>query len=127
MIREMEGNIKLFAAIEKRKHPRIEVRWPITVLTSDAIIKGETRNISVEGIFICSEKPLPVNEALFMSISPPNHQAIDVAGKVVWSNLYGIDDQSTVFAMGICFAKISDIDRHFLADLVSSQLDKRKV
>jgi len=62
-----------------------------------------------------------------MSINPPNHQAIEFAGTVVRSNLYGIDDQSTVFAMGICFVKISDIDQHFLADFVASQLENHKV
>jgi c-di-GMP-binding flagellar brake protein YcgR len=123
MIREMEDNKKLYATVENRKDPRIEVKWPITVSTHDRRIKGETISISVGGIFICSDKPLPINKAFFMSVNPPHHQAIEFAGKVVWSNFYGIDDQSTVFAMGISFVKLSDRDRYFLVDFVASQLE----
>jgi hypothetical protein len=112
------------ATEEKRRHRRIEVRWPISVLSQDGMIGGETRNISVDGVLLWSEKPLRADETLFISLRPPNHQAIEVTGKVIWSDLYGIDDQGTVRCMGICFVKISDIDRDFLDDLVSSHLDR---
>lgn len=62
-----------------------------------------------------------------MSINPPHHQAIDFAGRVVWSNLSAIDNQSAVFVMRICFEKIFDIDRYSLVDFVTSQLENRKV
>jgi hypothetical protein len=96
----------------------------MSISANDGIIKAETRNISVEGIYICSDEPLPINEAFFMSIRPPNQHAIRIGGKAVWSNLYGIDDQNAVYGVGISIAKISDIDRHLLADLVASQLGK---
>ena len=105
--------------IERRKHHRTKARWPIAVLAGEGKIEGETRDIAIEGILICCEKPLPLNEIFSMSIIPPNHQDVDVIGKVVWSDLYGIDNQNTAFAMGLCFAKISDRDRHFLKDMVS--------
>jgi len=54
--------IDVSVKIERRKHPRIAVRWPISVVTRDGIIEGETRNISLGGILLCSEKPLPLNE-----------------------------------------------------------------
>jgi len=106
--------------IERRKHSRSKVTWPITVLTDDGIIEGETRDIAVNGVHICSEEPLRLNEAFHMSITPPDHQDVDVIGKVIWSGLYGIDEENTAFGMGVCFVKISDGDRHFLKDMVSA-------
>ena len=105
--------------VERRKHDRIRVRWPITVLTGHGTIEGETRNITVDSIFICCEEPLRLNEIFPMSISPPNHQMIEVTGKVIWSDLYAVDDRNTAFGTGICFVKISDGDRHFFKDVVS--------
>ena len=110
--------------VENRKYRRIKVRWPITVLTQDGMIAGETRNISADGILLCSEKPLGLSEIFFMSLSPPNHQPIEVTGKVIWSDLYAVDDQGSVFCMGFCFVGISDTDRHLLNDLVSTHLDQ---
>ena len=117
-------NILADEIVEKRKYQQIKVRWPINVLSHDGIIAGETRNIHVDGIHFCTEKPLRLNETLFISLRPPNHQAIEVVSKVIWSDLYAVDDQGTVFCMGICFAKIGDIDRNFFYDLVSSHLNQ---
>ena len=38
---------------------------------------------------------------------------------VLSADLYAVDDQDTAFGTGICFAKISDGDRHFFKDVVS--------
>ncbi len=96
--------------IEKRKHTRIEARWPITVLTNEGIIEGETRNISVGGMYINCKVPLSLNESYRVSITPPNHQNIELSCKVVWSDLYGI---------GFCFVEVPDEDRHLLRDIIS--------
>lgn len=103
--------------IERRKQERINVRWPITVFTDKATIEGETRNITADGISICCDEPLRLNEIFRMAITPPNHQAIGVTGKVVWSDLYAIDDENTALGVGVCFVEISDGDRHFFKDV----------
>jgi len=109
--------------IEKRKYTRIKVRWPISVLTDHGTIEGETRNITVDGMFICCDGPLPMNEIFRMSIIPLNHQAIEVTGKALWSDFYGIDNENTTLGMGICFVKISDKDRHYFKDMLSVHPD----
>jgi hypothetical protein len=106
--------------IERRGHDRIEVRWPITLFTDHGAIEAETRNVSVDGIFICCEEPLQLNEICPMSIEPPDHQTIDVSGKVIWSDFYAVDDRDNAFGTGICFVEISDGDRHFLEDVLSA-------
>lgn len=49
---------------EKRKHPRKNVCWPISLLTDTEIVEGETVDISVEGISINIEDPVPLDEIL---------------------------------------------------------------
>ena len=35
--------------IERRLRPKVEVSWPVTMLTSEGSMQGETRDISMQG------------------------------------------------------------------------------
>ena len=105
---------------ERRKHPRLEVDWPITVFTDGDTVEGEALNISLEGISICCEEPLPLKKILRITIAPHDHPIIQISGEVVWSDLYGMDDDKTTIGMGLCFVEISDEDRLAIKKLVSS-------
>lgn len=106
-------------SIERRNHPRKNVKWPVTLLTESDMVEGETRDISIAGISICIDKPVCLDEIIRISIRPTGHQVIEVSGKVTWSDLYGIDDQNRAVAMGVSFVEISDQDRHFLHKVIS--------
>jgi hypothetical protein len=110
---------------EKRTYPRIRVRWPVSVLTDPGIIEAETRNITVNGIFIRSKDQLRLNRVFALRINPPNRQPLDVSGKIVWSDHYAVDSRNISYGMGICFVEISDRDRHFLEDLILSHPDSK--
>lgn len=108
--------------IEKRKHPRIEVNWPVEIDLRGRIIACETKNISAEGIgFLCNE-PLPLGEIIYLSLVPQDHPPIKFYGKVVWSNLYGIVEGNTVYGFGLFFAQISKKDRKKYNDLIKSMI-----
>jgi len=92
------------------KNSRSEVRWPVRILSDQGTIEGETRDISFDGIYICVDEPLRLNEKFRMAISPPNRQAIGVTGKVIWSDMYALDEEETPFAMGMSLVKISRKD-----------------
>jgi hypothetical protein len=96
------------------------VRWPVTVSTDYAIVQAETRNITVNGIFISSKDLLRLNETVPLQISPPNRQPIEVTGTVIRSDHFALDAKNVSYGMGICFVKVSDEDRHFLEDLISA-------
>ena len=104
---------------EKRRHPRIEVEWPVIVSKGDDFIEGETKDIAFDGISIICEEPLPLDEMISISIELPNQQSMVISGRVVWSNVYGIDDQNTTYGIGLCFVKISDEDRSRFLALIS--------
>ncbi|UCD32900.1 MAG: PilZ domain-containing protein [Desulfobacterales bacterium] len=107
--------------IEKRKNPRVEVRWPIKVSTNEGLVEGETVNISLDGVSIYCSDPLPFNEVLSISIEPLNQSVIELSGKVIWSDSFSRDEGQS-YAIGVSFLEITDEDRQRFTqfrDLVS--------
>ena len=94
--------------VEKRKLPRIEVRWPVTLITE----KG-----SVEGVFIHCMERLSVDETYRLLIKPAG-DVIEVMGKLLWSNLDGAGDRDILPGMGFCFVKVSEGDRELLREAI---------
>jgi Tfp pilus assembly protein PilZ len=71
------------------------------------------------GIYVQCDEPLRVNEDFRMAIIPPNRQAIGLTGKVVWADMYGIDEEENAFGMGVCLVQIAEEDQEFLKSAVS--------
>jgi hypothetical protein len=113
------GGSKLADGIEKRKHPRIPVRWPVTIITEKGTIEGESRNITVAGVFIHCQEEIHENEVHQIIIKIPKQESILVKGRVVWSNFDSMEETSIFRGMGFSFIKISDDDRVILADVIS--------
>ena len=110
------------AGKEKRGNSRRFVRWPIKVEVEHGTVGGETRNVSFDGIYIRCDEPLRVNENLRMAILPPHRRAIGLTGKVVWADLYGLDQDENAFGMGVCLVEIADRDRRVFEEAVSNHI-----
>ena len=95
-----------------------ELQWPITILAEQGAVEGITINVNDDGILIRCEEPLLMKTAYRMSISPPNDEAIEVIGKVISSEFYGMGEDSATFGMGICQVQVPDEDLQFLNELV---------
>ena len=104
---------------ERRNAPRINVSWPITIITSQGTIEGESRNITLSGIFIHCKKKLPEDEVYQMIIKLPNGKQIIVKGQMMWSNLDGREELSVLVDMGFSFIKMSDQDQEILRTVIS--------
>jgi hypothetical protein len=104
---------------ERRKAPRINVNWPITIITSQGTIEGESRNITPSGIFIHCKKKLPEDEVYQMIIKLPNGKQIIVKGQMMWSNLNGREDMGALVDMGFFFIKMSNKDQKALRTVIS--------
>jgi tartrate dehydratase beta subunit/fumarate hydratase class I family protein len=70
---------------ERRLQPRVEVSWPVTLLTSEGAIQGETKDISMQGAFIYCDKPVALYERFVLSVKAPT-TSMQVVAQVVWSN-----------------------------------------
>jgi len=112
------------AEVEKRRYPRAEVNWPVTILTASGPIEGEVRNISPGGAFIsCSEQP-GLHETFRLVIKVPfERQYLLAKGRVARSNLYDPDDRTLSRGVAVRFTEISESDRELLNRIVASRGD----
>ena len=89
---------------------------------SSGEFEGETTNITAQGVGIVCDDPLHLNVSYTFIIKPANHGALEITGKVVWSDLYGIDGDNKTVGIGICFIEISEKDRLFFNEVIAENL-----
>ena len=104
--------------IERHEHQEEELLWPITILAKQGAIEGMTINVNDDAILIRCEEQLLMKETYRMSIFPPNDESIEIIGKVVSSEFYGMGEDSATFGMGVCQVQVPDEDLQFLNELV---------
>jgi len=88
-------------------------QWPISAEVGGRVIYGEAKDISPFGAFIRCRKPLNLNEIFDMIVDTPG-KSLNIKAEVVWSNIYGPDDNITPRGMGVRFVKISNEDRKLI-------------
>jgi hypothetical protein len=104
---------------DRREGKRTDVQWPVSVDPGSGPITGETVNISENGVSICCDEGIPLDQVVQMWIMPPDHRIVKVSGRVRWSDLCGIDDQNKPVGLGICFLEIDNADRTFFRRMVA--------
>jgi uncharacterized protein (TIGR02266 family) len=113
---------------EKRHRPRADIRWPVTVNTSEGTMRGEIANVSSTGIFINCEKPLRVNSVFDLRIEVPIvDRYLMATAEVVWSSGDDPDTEAYRRGMAVRFTKISGTDRKVIADAVILHLNLRGI
>ena len=106
--------------IERRLHPRILVKWPAVVETPQGSVEGETKDISVDGVFIfCANEP-EIGDNFPLLLKPSEQRTISIVGAKIWSGSFTIDNKK-VFGMGVQFVDISTEDRNYIAALVEKE------
>ena len=111
---------------EKRKLPRLNVRWPVTLHSPTGTVKGETKNISATGACIECHTLLRVNEACWMEINIPQ-RPVAVMGTVIWSNLVINRSEKEVSYAGLSILKIEEEDREWLSTSILRQHEEIEV
>lgn len=102
---------------ETNSTSRAQVKWPVKMDTGEGPVDGVILNINKNGAFIRCHRPLRLSETCKLSIESPDHQIQDVTAEVVWTNIYGPDDDLSPRGMGVRFTVIPDKDQKFLRDL----------
>ena len=109
-----------------RGGPRFKIKWTVTVNTAEDSMDGVTLDLGPDGAFVSCAKPLRLNEVFDMVINAPD-QAIEAKAEVIWSNIYGPDDDITPRGMGVRFIQISGEHRRVIAKVALEHLKSEKV
>ncbi|MCG6892264.1 MAG: PilZ domain-containing protein [Desulfobacteraceae bacterium] len=105
---------------ERRRHPRIAVDWTVQIDVGGKALDCRTTKISAEGIGIICDEPLPIDEVVYLSLAPPDQEPIDIYGKVVWSDVYGIGEEDKVYGIGVVFVQVSRKESSRYDELIQS-------
>ncbi len=102
-------------------YPAIKVRYPVTLLTSEGHVNGETRLINNRGALIRCHQPPHLHEAATMSIDISENETLMVEAEVVRLEFYELDnnDQVTPRGMVVRFTNLSTIGRKRLRNLIA--------
>jgi hypothetical protein len=109
---------------EKRKHPRVEVKWPVTMMTTDGDWNGVVENISSGGAYIRTKKLLSNSDPIVMGIMGLKRELLWIGAEVVRTDFTTTSkpEKSTV-GIGVRFTTVSEEDYQFIKNEVSDLLN----
>ena len=103
-----------------RKVSSAKTSWPVTVKHPQGEMDGLIKLVNTNGVLIICSRPLKLNEVCWMTINASS-RSFEAKGLVVWSNIYGRDDEITPRGNRVRFLKISSQDRMFIASELEGQ------
>jgi CheY-like chemotaxis protein len=106
---------------EKREHRRANVNWALKIKGPRGSMRGEIRNVSAGGAFICTSDSLKLHDMVAIEVAEVSlaKQALSVLAKVVRVNIYCIDEVAYPYGTGVEFVVISDDDHVIVSNFVS--------
>ena len=73
--------------LHTRQYPRYEVSIPADCSTRQFFFSDHVRNISKGGLFLGSDRPLPLNEEVSLVLHLPGaEKSIFATGRVIWNH-----------------------------------------
>jgi c-di-GMP-binding flagellar brake protein YcgR len=110
----------------RRAHERYAVKdhWNVSL---DALYSGDVGNLSLNGVFVRSEKLIPVNSVIKIDFSPPGKTGgkVSIDAKVVWTRK---DRHGKSVGMGVEFLnhpRTDDKIIEYYIDLIRKHKDER--
>ena len=103
-----------------RKVSSAKTSWPVTVKHPQGEMDGLITLVNPNGVLILCSRPLKLNEVCWMTINAPS-RSFEAQGLVVWSNIYGRDDEISPRGMRVRFIKISTQPCRIIASELEGQ------
>ena len=106
---------------ERREYSRVEISWPVIIISSKGLIDGEVKNICFEGALIRCSELADVHETLELNTVIPEQDYLSISAgvEIVWSRtLEGEDRSHTRYDLGVRFVEISEEDLQLLSNTV---------
>jgi hypothetical protein len=107
---------------------KAKLKWPVSIKANGSSSDGVTLNLSTNGAYVKCAKPLRLNEVFDMILQVPNSDdPIEAEVEVVFSNIYGPDDDISPRGMVVRFLELSSEDRRIIAKAIFHQLESDNV
>jgi type IV pilus assembly protein PilZ len=111
-------------ATSGRKYPRYSTSIKVTFQSKEDFVQAYTKDISKGGIFVATDKPLPMESVIKLVLSLPNFsREIGVIGEVV--HIFGSEqarllDHNRVSGMGVQFIEFEEDGQKVLEEYFNS-------
>lgn len=104
--------------IEKRKNKRVTFSSIISMESEDNLYTGVSQDISTGGIFVVTDRLLPLGTKILVEfIIPPHDRKIKICGEVRWLRESN-NKSDTDPGMGLQFVDLSEEDRQALESFI---------
>ena len=108
--------------VQRRTHPRVQVNWPVTMMTPEGDMDGFIENVSAGGAYIRCGTLLAKNDLFILLILHHDREYSWIGAEVVWIDISlssnGNGDIVPI-GMGVRFTDITADDRRFLCEVAS--------
>jgi hypothetical protein len=110
----------------KREYSRVEVSWPVTMLTRKKLLVGEIKNISVSGALIrCEELPSP-EESFEISIELSDLFYVSATVENIRFNVDDSHGDSLFYELAVRFTDMTWDERRILYNAIEQEARKEK-
>jgi type IV pilus assembly protein PilZ len=103
-----------------RLHQRYEVEIWVDFSTLDLEMSGYVLNVSEGGVFVRSDRPLPLDADVDLVLTLPTGYTVQARGRVVWNHDLTKEAPQGMGGSGIRFVDMPPEDRALLHDYVDS-------
>jgi hypothetical protein len=111
-------------AIDNRRYPRVEIAWPVTLMTPYGPVGGTTQNLSLGGACIRLAEAPELEEVFRLVIRPAEQQILPATAELVWSGTFR-EDTSMLQGMGVRFKYVADDNVKFMNKAISGIILQR--
>ena len=91
---------------ERRRQPRAECNLTARVHRASRSFDGVIKNVSDDGVFLCSSQKLLPGECVRITVEPTGCAPLEIDAEVVWSHILRHDEPSGLYVMGCRFIDV---------------------
>jgi len=109
---------------QRRKYPRVQVHWPVTMMTPEGDMDGFIENVSAGGAYIRCGTLLAKNDLFILLILHHDREYSWIGAEVVWIDIplsSSGNGENVPIGMGVRFIDIASDDRRFLREAATKQ------
>lgn len=121
--------------IERRLHPRIELKFKITIICEGKVLLGEpadysfhtsSENLSQSGVMVKLERRLKNASIVRLLLFVTEKFPFECKGSVAWTKKVNPDDtKPDIFETGIQFIELCEVEQKILDNLIKSFIKKQ--